>query len=118
MILGVFSPQYLLADSSNDKGENSHLFFEKKTVKIKTRPKAPSRQVVSATFADGYLTIFFAIPEGEYELTVTDCENVQTSFSGLDSSALCQVHVGNLESATFEITTSNGNTYTAEYPNL
>lgn len=114
LLLGVISavmvPQALRAE---DPPKDSSVIF--KPIKYKgSRPKAPSRQVVSATISGEYLTVFFVIDEGEYTLGVTTADGVVTEHTNLDSAVPTQVYIGNLESATFEIQTSAGNTYVAE----
>ena len=47
------------------------------------RPKAPTRQQIECTYADGSLYFLFAIPEGECQLSMTDL-STGVNISGTD----------------------------------
>ena len=110
LVSSVAASQMLNAEEPSTEKK----FTYKKPVHDKQRPKAPSRQVVSATISGEFITIFFVIDEGEYSLTVTNSQGFVTEYPNLDSSVPTQIHVGNLAGATLEIQTANGNTYVAE----
>lgn len=77
-----------------------------------TRPKAPSGQVVEASYEDGYVYLNFKYSEGPAVLYVFDFDGTtlrsQHMFS-TDSEAA--VYIGNVSEAYLLVETSNGHEY-------
>lgn len=76
------------------------------------RPKMPSQQHIECVYADGTLHFFFAIPEGECLVTVTDSFSGMSTQHSFDSAEPAEVYVGEIQTGCIEILTANGNQYT------
>lgn len=102
----------LYADNETSESNNSITVTLEKVIKDRfKRPKAPSRQQISCIYSDGLLFINFLIDEGERTLSVTNNENGQVAIYTFDTAFPAEIAVGELSSATIEISTSAGNTY-------
>lgn len=75
------------------------------------RPKMPSRQHIECLYAGGTLSFFFAVPEGECVLTVTDSASGISMQYYFDSADSAEIYVGEIETGSIEISTANGNEY-------
>lgn len=82
------------------------------TPKPPTRPKAPSNQIVEATYEDGYVYLNFKYSEGSAVLYVFESDQStlrsQHMFS-TDSEAA--IYIGNVTDAYLLVETSNGHEY-------
>jgi len=76
------------------------------------RPKMPSQQQIECVYADGTLHFFFAIPEGECLVTVTDSFSGMSTQHSFDSAEPAEVYVGEIQTGCIEIQTANGHQYT------
>ena len=79
------------------------------------RPKAPTRQQIECTYADGSLYFLFAIPEGECQLSMTDLSTGEVVYTDFDSEAPEPVYIGYHESGEIYISTESGNTYSGSW---
>lgn len=79
------------------------------------RPKAPTRQQIECTYADGSLYFLFAIPEGECQLSMTDLSTGEVVYTDFDSEASEPVYIGYHESGEIYISTESGNTYSGSW---
>ncbi len=76
-----------------------------------SRPKMPSMQNIECVYADGTLHFFFAFPEGECLMTVTDSfSGISTQYS-FDSAEPAEIFVGEIQTGSIEIQTANGHEY-------
>ncbi|MDE6033732.1 MAG: hypothetical protein K2M09_08500 [Muribaculaceae bacterium] len=76
------------------------------------RPKAPSKQSVTAGVANGTLFINFAISEGESLLTITSTE--RTLEYTFNSAAPLMLNVGEIHDFKISISTEKGNCYESD----
>ena len=75
------------------------------------RPKIPSQQHIECVYTEGTLHFFFAFPEGECLLTVTDSfSGISTQYS-FDSAEPAEIFVGEIQTGSIEIQTANGHEY-------
>ena len=91
------------------------IVLERKQVAETSRPRIPSRQVVTCSYDGQYLCFDFTVPEGECNVTVTEWFSNAVQNYTIDSSELsADVYVGELYESTVTLTTANGHTYTAD----
>lgn len=76
------------------------------------RPKMPSQQHIECVYAEGTLSFFFAIPEGECIVTVTDSFSGMSTQHSFDSAEPAEIYVGEIQTGCIEIQTENGHQYT------
>ncbi len=88
-----------------------HIPIDQRNKEKPDRPKMPSMQNIECVYADGTLHFFFAFPEGECLLTVTDSfSGISTQYS-FDSAEPAEIFVGEIQTGSIEILTSLGYTY-------
>ncbi|MDE6097505.1 MAG: hypothetical protein K2G24_01310 [Muribaculaceae bacterium] len=96
---------------TNGNLSNGPVFIPKTDPKG-TRPKAPSAQVVEATYEDGYLYLNFKYSEGPAVLYVYDSEQTTLlSQHMLSTESETAIYIGNISDAYLLIETSNGHEY-------
>lgn len=104
---------------AQDKGGIKNQEDTTKVIKIERnkkspvgRPEMPSQQHIECLYADGTLHFFFAIPEGECLVTVTDSFSGMSTQHSFDSAEPAEVYVGEIQTGCIEIQTENGHQYT------
>lgn len=109
--LALIAPSIISADDNGTPPSNGVTIPLYPKRPIKYRPKAPSKQSVTATYANGILTVIFAIEEGNANITLTD-ETSQNVYSDtFDTAEAFAVNVGETSALSIEIVTENDNTY-------
>lgn len=98
-------------NSDKTAKEPSKIIIERSDKKPLTRPQMPSRQHIECLYAGGSLSFFFAVPEGECVLTVTDSASGISMQYYFDSADSAEIYVGEIETGSINISTANGNEY-------
>lgn len=94
---------------SMDNGKSIPIYERSKS--NPSRPKIPSRQHIECVYTEGTLHLFFAFPEGECLMTVTDSfSGISTQYS-FDSAEPAEIFVGEIQTGSIEIQTANGHEY-------
>ena len=75
------------------------------------KPQSPEGQYIQCLYDGDNLNFWFAIPEGNCNLTVVDTDKGAVTWHFFDSSSESQIYVGTLWNAAISIDTEKGNTY-------
>lgn len=95
-------------------GNPGHPIILSKATAQSQRPKAPAMQNIQCLYDSGYLTIEFDVSEGLCVLSITDYSTDITKSFSFDSSIHTSIYIGEIESGSISICTSNNITYTGE----
>lgn len=97
--------------SNGSSGEVKNVTL--KANKPSGRPHSPSNQEILCEYSDGCLNFSFRYPEGVCELTVTECDGRESSYTFDSTTAAC-IYVGTISTAHLLITTEYGHSYIGE----
>ena len=99
------------SDNKNQKETTEVIKIERQERPPIGRPKIPSQQHIECVYTEGTLHFFFAFPDGECLMTVTDSfSGISTQYS-FDSAEPAEIFVGEIQAGSIEIQTSLGYTY-------
>lgn len=111
-IVPVSAIAQIPTNGNPSSGNGKYIPIDKRNKEKPDRPKMPSQQHIECLYADGTLHFFFAIPEGECLVTVTDSFSGMSTQHSFDSAEPAEVYVGEIQTGCIEIQTANGNQYT------
>lgn len=107
--VSAIAQTYGNGNPSMDSGK--HIPIDQRNKEKPDRPKIPSQQHIECVYTEGTLHFFFAFPEGECLMTVTDSfSGISTQYS-FDSAEPAEIFVGEIQTGSIEIQTSLGYTY-------
>ncbi len=98
--------------TKSTQSKNLRLLKKTSNNNYKTRPNAPSRQLIACDYSEGIISITFALPEGECNGYLTNLETGATHTINFDSTDLIvDIETELMSEFYIEFMTASGNTY-------